>query len=174
MIEALKQAVRDAHRRAMMSIARGILTAINDAPMAQEVQIQLLADEVADQIERFQEYGFTSVPFPQAEAVMVCVGGLRGHGVVIATEDRRYRLKALSPGEVAIYDDQGQAVHLKRDGIYLATTMKVQVDAQGEVIVNAPTVSLAATGGPAVARVGDQVNLETGLIETGSAKVTCA
>jgi phage baseplate assembly protein V len=121
MMEALKQAIHDARRRAVMAVARGILSAIDDSKMAQEVQIQLLDGETADQIERFQEYGFTSAPFAQAEAVMVCVGGLRSHGIVIAVEDRRYRLKGLTAGEVALYDDQGQAVHLKRGGIVLSS-----------------------------------------------------
>ncbi len=31
--------------------------------------------------------------------------------------DRRYRLKGLQTGEVAVYDDQGQSVTLTREGI---------------------------------------------------------
>ncbi|WP_431477838.1 phage baseplate assembly protein domain-containing protein [Massilia eburnea] len=58
--------------------------------------------------------GFTSVPKPGAEGVVVFVGGNRDHGLVIAVEDRRFRLKGLASGEVAIYDDQGQKVHLTR------------------------------------------------------------
>jgi hypothetical protein len=43
-----------------------------------------------------------------------------------------------------------------------------------QIVVQAPAVALGATGGPAVARVGDTVNLTTGVIQTGSAKVTAA
>ncbi|TKV19105.1 baseplate assembly protein, partial [Citrobacter sp. TBCS-14] len=46
--------------------------------------------------------------------------------------DRRYRMKGLKTGEVAIYDDQGQSVTLTRAGIV--------VDGGGKVITfkNAP------------------------------------
>jgi phage baseplate assembly protein V len=187
MMAQLHQLVKDARRRAIMSIVRGVLSAIDDTQQAQEVQIQLLSDETADGIERFQNYGFSSVPFPGAEAVMACVGGLRSHGIVIAVEDRRYRLVGGVAGEVSMYDDQGQLVSLKRDGIYLTTPFKVQVDAQGDVIVNgqgdltatitgdatidAASIALAG-GGPAVARVGDAVS-GGGVIVGGSDKVTC-
>jgi phage gp45-like len=39
------------------------------------------------------------------------------HPIVLVVGDRRYRLKNLQDGEVAIYDDLGQKVHLTRDGI---------------------------------------------------------
>ena len=46
--------------------------------------------------------------------------------------DRRYRLKGLQTGEVAVYDDQGQSVTLTREGIV--------VDGAGKTITfrNAP------------------------------------
>lgn len=182
MTAALHQMAKDALRRAVMSVVRGVLSAVNDAPQAQELQLQLLAGETADAMERFQEYGLTSVPFAGAEAVMVCVGGLRSHGIVIAVEDRRYRLKGLTAGEVALYDDQGQVVHLARSGIQITTTKDVTITAGGDLqasitgnaVISAESVALAETGGPAVARVGDQVTVGgvVGTITSGSTKVT--
>ncbi|MFV2291099.1 baseplate assembly protein, partial [Escherichia coli] len=43
--------------------------------------------------------------------------GDRSHGVVVVVADRRYRLKGLRRGEVALYDDQGQSVVLTRSGL---------------------------------------------------------
>lgn len=59
-------------------------------------------------------------------------GGDRSHGMAVIVADRRYRLKGLARGEVAIYDDQGQSVTLTRGGIV--------VDGGGKPIVfkNAP------------------------------------
>lgn len=121
MIEALRQLARDARQRAMMAVGRAVLTAVDDTKKAQSLQLTLLSSETAQNIERFQEYGYTSVPFAGAEAVMACVGGLRSHGIVVAVEDRRYRLKALANGEVALYDDQGQKVYLRRGGVLITT-----------------------------------------------------
>lgn len=53
-----------------------------------------------------------------------------------------------------------------------ANTFNVTMNFSGTVVVNAPTIILgAASGGEAVARIGDTVNLSTGVIETGSSKV---
>jgi phage baseplate assembly protein V len=124
---------------ARMMVGRAVINLINDGLKMQEVQVTLLADEVRADVERFQEYGFTSHPVPGAEAVMVCVGGSRDHGIVIAVDDRRYRLKSLPQGEVALYDDQGQAIHLKRDKtIHVYGCDQVQVDAAVKVVTTAP------------------------------------
>lgn len=160
--------------RIQMMLGRGTIGTVDDAPQAQEMQVELLADEAQDAIERFQGYGFTSVPHPGAEAIVAFVGGLRSRGIVVQVEDRRYRLKAMKPGEVAIFDDLGQAVHLKRDGIRIESDFKVDIDAP-EVNVTADSVTiesgdigLGGAGGAPVARVGDDVDLATGKIISGS------
>lgn len=61
--------------------------------------------------------GFTSAAQNGAEAVVLFPGGGRSHGVAVVVADRRFRLKGLARGEVALYDDQGQSVTLTRAGI---------------------------------------------------------
>ncbi len=135
MIESIKKIVGPVHSRVMLMIGRAILKAVNDSASAQIVQASFLGEEVRDKVERMAEYGFTSVPLPGSQAVAVFVGGDRGHGIVIATGDMRYRLKGLEGGEVAIYDDQGQKVTLTRAGIV--------VDGGGlpVTIINTPSVT---------------------------------
>ncbi len=103
-------------RRLRLLVTRGVLKLIDDAPGIQVVQVTGLAGEVLDGVERIQQYGLTSHPHPGADAIILNVGANRAHPVVIAVDDRRYRLH-LAPGEVAIYDDQGQMVKLARGGI---------------------------------------------------------
>jgi phage baseplate assembly protein gpV len=52
----------------------------------------------------------------------------------------------------------------------------MEADVSGTATIKAPTVNLGDTGGPAVARVGDtvQVGSQTGTIVTGSSKVRAA
>lgn len=158
-------------------VARGVIARVNDDPKAQELQIDLLADETAS-AERFHDYGFTSHPPAGAEALVVFPGGTRSHGIVVAVADRAYRMKAMQSGEVALYDDQGQYVLLGRDGITIHTDKDVTVNAD-KVTVQASTakvfasqVKLGEEGGPAVARVGDPV--VGGVITAGSSKVFAA
>lgn len=116
-------------RRVRLTVARGVLHLVKDALKVQAVQAEFLAGEVRDGIERFQDYGFTSVPLAGMEVVAVFLGGDRSNGVVIAVGDRQYRLNSLRPGEVALYDDRGQKVHLTREGIEVESPFNVTVKA---------------------------------------------
>ena len=167
-------------RRAMGSmVLRGLITLVNDGAALQQVQIQLRAmpqpgsgpagAEMSDDIEVMQHYGFTSVPHAGAEAVMLAVGGVKAHGIVIAVDDRRYRLKGMEAGEVALYDDLGNLVKLGRDTLTINGATTVVVSAP-QVQVNSPSVSLGGTGGKGVARIGDSV--AGGKIVSGSTQVT--
>jgi phage baseplate assembly protein V len=117
MLDLIRKMTEDMRGKVQLMVGRALLMAVNDQGAIQTAQVQLLAEEVHDDAERIQEYGFTSVPKKGAEAVVTFVGGNRDHGLIIAVDDRRYRLKGLQSGEVAIYDDQGQKVHLTRAGI---------------------------------------------------------
>jgi phage baseplate assembly protein V len=174
----MKHALAQIGRRVSMMVGRAVLSAIDDTAKVQTVQASTLADEVADKVERFQNYGFSSVPLPEAEAVVLSVGGLRSHMICIGVEDRRHRPQGGEPGEVTIYDDQGQVIRLKRDGIEITSAMPVKITAQmvevtaDQVKVTSNDVQLGGAGSAAVARVGDTV--ANGVITSGSAKVKAA
>lgn len=95
-------------RRVLLSIGRAVLTLIDDARKLQVVQVQGLARETLDGVERVQQYGFTAHPHPGAECVVVAVGGMRQHLLVIAADDRRYRVTDLARGEVCLYTDEDE------------------------------------------------------------------
>lgn len=148
MVDRIRKMMQPYLRLIRMMVGRAVINLVNDSLKMQELQLTLLADEVRADVERFQEYGFTSHPHPGAEAVMVCVGGSRDHGLVIAVDDRRYRLKPLVQGEVALYDDQGQAIHLKREkAIHVYGCDTVLVDAAAAHQVNSPNINLGGDGG---------------------------
>lgn len=109
-------------RRVRLMVGRGVVRLVNDAAGLQRLQIDLLAGETIGNLERFQEYGFTSYPFAGAECAVGFVAGDRSHGLVLAVDDRRYRIH-LQQGEAAIYDDQGQIIKLARGGIEMTAPM---------------------------------------------------
>ncbi|WP_238890925.1 phage baseplate assembly protein V [Achromobacter insuavis] len=111
--------ISSALNRIRLAIARALVGQVNDSGGLQIVQIGIQADVGRDQVERFQQYGMTSVPHPGAECVTLSVGGNTDHQAVINVDDRRYRMRGLKTGEMAIYDDQGMSVHLTRDGIVI-------------------------------------------------------
>lgn len=106
--------VRKIAQRLARKILRGIITIAYDDAGIQRLQIKTLSGDVHE-VPRIQEYGFTSVPHNDAEAMLVMVND--SDGFVFAVDDRRYRLKGLEQGEVALYDDEGTKFHVKRGGI---------------------------------------------------------
>jgi phage baseplate assembly protein V len=110
---ALSRLLAPLARRLDNMVARAVVHLVKDSTKIQLVQLGVLDGETREGCERFQGYGFTSVPLEGAEAVVLFVGGRRDHGLVVAIDDRRYRKKDLEPGEVALYHKDGSFVLLK-------------------------------------------------------------
>jgi len=130
---------------------------VDDGKKLQQVQVELLADEVKDHVERFQQYGFTSVPLEGAEVLCVFLGGGRDHGIAFAIDDRRYRLTGLKNGDVALYTDEGTRIVLSRDKTVTITEcdeLKIEashmhvdcdtleINASDSITVNSPSVDV--------------------------------
>ena len=107
--------------------ARATVALVNSAGRIQRVQMRLLNGEAKQSLDHFEAYGLTSNPHPGAEGLALFLAGDRSHGVVINIGDRRYRLTSLAPGEVALYDDLGQKVHLTRTGMQIHTPLDIDL-----------------------------------------------
>lgn len=115
----------DSAGRAFRQFTRATVSKVDDGPKMQEVDVNLLQDEKKQSVERFQNYGFSSVPHgpkggKHAEAVVAFLGGNRSHATIIAIDDRRYRPKGLKEGESVVYDDQKQKILVGREGIRIS------------------------------------------------------
>lgn len=104
------------------------------------VQMQGLAGETVDG-EQFQNYGFSSAPLPGAEYIVIPVGGNSKHSVVVASEDGRYRLQ-LQDGEVSLYTDEGDYVHMKRGRIIEVVTDDLVFKVKNKVRFETPLVEM--------------------------------
>lgn len=110
------------YRRIVSCFGLGRVTTSRDGAGTHLAQVSFgdsNVTDVRDNTPLMQHWGLASRPKAGADAVVVFLGGNRGNGVVIATGDRRFWLKGLAEGEVALYDDQGQKVHLTRNGIVI-------------------------------------------------------
>jgi len=121
----------------MNSMARGVLISTDDATGVQGMALDLLAGERKDNVERFQNYGFTSVPTGEAEAIVIFPGGDRSSGVVVALDERASRLAGLQGGEVAVYTNEGDSIILKRNNEIEITTRRLVVNALESIELNA-------------------------------------
>jgi phage gp45-like len=119
----------------------------NEDPLFRESTLSLYTQEKQKEIEHMEPYGFSSrVKKPtgetnnkkKAEGLMVFTGGNRSHGVLVVAGDRRYRLRGLAEGEVAMFDDQGHQVHFTRDGIVMSAPNGKKIVTQVMKEANAP------------------------------------
>lgn len=138
---------------------RGVLNLIKSADEIQKTQVSALADETLQDVEFMQQFGFTSVPPAGTQAVIIPVGGRTTHGIVIATENGAYRIKALKDGEVAIYDQSGSSITLKQGRI-------IEVDCD-QFNVNCKTYQVTA----ATSAKFDTPTLETSQVLTAQGQI---
>lgn len=145
-------------RRGLQQVVRACtLNRVNDAASIQTVQVETLSGEVIE-VPRIQDYGITSVPLPGAKGVVAAIGGKTNGYVCIKMDDKRYRQVSLKPGEVALYDNQGQLVHLKEGGLMdlvaiTQITAKVplfriegKLDVTGDITDNVDTTGQSMAG----------------------------
>ncbi|MGY3910739.1 phage baseplate assembly protein V [Aeromonas piscicola] len=142
--DALARALAPLLRRIRTSVARGIISLINDASGHQTVQVVLRDGEPADDLERLQEYGFFSVPLAGAEALAVAVGGKQDHLVVACVADHRSRPKEGNAGDAGIYHYQGHEIRLEENGVARIKSKKLICEIEEEISMTAPDIILNA------------------------------
>lgn len=108
--------IRPFANRLSNMVSRVVVALTDDSKDLQILQVDSLEGETRDGVEHFQPYGFASNPKPGAEGVVLWVGGRRDHGLAIGVADRRYRIKNLESGEVAVYDSSGSTIVFKANG----------------------------------------------------------
>lgn len=131
------------------TLARGVVSLVTDGLKMQGLQLTVLDGETIEGAERFQEYGFTSHPLPGAEALITFVGADRSHPVVVAVDDRRYRLQPGQPGEVTLYTDEGDSIKFLRGNIIEINTKELTINAENAVTVHTKSYTVNATAGTA-------------------------
>ena len=121
----------------MIDMIRSIITSVAEGAI-KRFSGTGRANETFTDREYFQHYGFTSRPLSGAEAVVLKKGN---NIIVVASDDRRYRL-ALEEGEVGLYTDEGDSIHLKRGNEIHVTTEKLIIKAGTKVDIDGGTNDL--------------------------------
>lgn len=144
MFEELKRAAN----RIYMMVTKATIDSVKDSDPLQSVKVENLADEVQDNVERVQNFGFTSVPPKGGESIVVCVGGNKDNSIVIASDSAQYRKKDLKDGEVAVYDKTGNYIYLKEDGsVEIKSSNGVSIEGDVEIDGNLDvTGDISVTG----------------------------
>ena len=128
------------HRSYDSGGARALISEVNDNPLMQEMAGSFMKGEARKGIEAPQNYGFSSVVRDatkgkdgqieaSAEGFMSFIGGNRSFPVCAIMDDRRYRLKELKKGDVAMFDYLQHQLHFNDKGMFLTgrTDKKVKI-----------------------------------------------
>lgn len=132
--------------RIMSMVGKAIIASVNDTTDLQTIKITGLADEVQDDVERLQNFGFTSNPPKKSEAIVLYIGGNRDHPVAITVDSSRERMKGLESGESAMYSSFDNHIHLKSDGSIVVSGSKIYLGGEnGKALA---TEDILSTIGP--------------------------
>lgn len=104
-------------RRKLTRVRRFRATRIDDSQPIQTVQAHITSRETPDQIERYQNYGFTSVPDCESgDGVAGLVISALGHHFVVGLEEPGVRPTDLAPADVMVFHREGHHFHLQSGG----------------------------------------------------------
>lgn len=150
-------------RRVLLSLARALVTTVNDTGGVQMMQVKLNALETRDNTPRPAEFGLTSNPPVNSDAFVVFLGGDRSNGVVLGTVHQPSRPKNLASGETMLYSQDGKYVYMTAAGgiVVEAKGQPVTVNDASNVTVNCSGLfKIVAPGGieldtPLVKSTGD-------------------
>ena len=140
------KSLRPVRSRLSQLVQRGIVKQVNDSNTTQTVQMAFGAEDVQDDVIRAQNYGFTSVPPTQSEAVILSPHGERDFSIALAVDSPKDRLKGLKPGDVAVYHKSGSCIVLSDGG-------KIQIKSGGVELISLLSQvvgALSALNGPIV------------------------
>lgn len=124
------------------------------------VQASLFTDDTPPKMLHAEPYGLSYFPPSGGEVYCLFPNGDRSQGMVIVHGHKKYQM-AIAQGEIALHDDVGNHVHIKRGGI-------IEVTASAKVIADTPLVD--ATGNVNIAgnlTVGGHAQVAAGYYGSG-------
>lgn len=151
-------AIKAAIQRAMAGMRWpfvGVLGALRLTTPVQRAPLDGLAGEALSPVELWQQFGFKSAPPAGTQAIVIPLGGRSSASVIVATEAAAYSLQLNEEGEVAIYNQDGDFVWLKRGGhIHVQASTHLQIDAPAATFSGNVHVGGDLTG---VGNITDQI-----------------
>lgn len=126
-MQAINRMLAPIKRGLQLLVSRAVVSVVNDAYARQNLQLRLQSDEVADEVERFQNYGHYSVP-KAGEAIVVSVGGKRSHLVAVVVDDKSVRPAGLIAGDSVLYHLEGHQLLLTKEGEAILSCKKFTIE----------------------------------------------
>lgn len=150
-----------------------IIRRVDDSGNLQKMQVETLGHSVYDNVEKFEQFGFTSNPPLGLDAIII---ERAGKHIIVAIGDRKYRIKNMKSGDTAIYDVRGQTIILNETGI--ATTdahgNKIITDSSGikTTDTNGNDIKMEASGISLTDKNGNNIKMSSAGVDINGVLIT--
>lgn len=94
---------------------------------SEKLQLTGLADETLQEVDLFQQVGFSSFVPKNARVIVIPLQGKTSKSIVVATASGPIVINA-AEGETCIYDQYGHSVWLKEDGTHITGNLFIDGD----------------------------------------------
>ena len=128
LLENLYRFLQPLQRRIVAIVSKAVLLEYRHSGKMPLLKVQLGADELKDNVELIQPYGFAARPLKGAEVLTLFIGGVRDHGVAVVVDSSGDRIKLNADGDVCIFRRSGEKIYLS----------------EGKIKIEAATVELSA------------------------------
>jgi len=129
--------LRPIARRVQAMIVRAVVVDVVEDIQRQAVQILCDDNEGGDNIERFQQYGFSSVPPQGSEAIIAALKGNLAQRVALAVEKKELRPKG-DPLDVFLYHAEGHSIRLTKSGKCFISVTDATLEASNSFTIISP------------------------------------
>jgi phage baseplate assembly protein V len=119
---------------------RGRITFVDDGGPIQVVQVQMNALDLPTDRYRLPEFGLTSNPPIDSDALVAHMAGDRSSGIVLGTNHQPSRPTGLAAGETMLYSQDGKYVYMTASG-----GISVFANGQPVNVTGATTVTIVAS-----------------------------
>lgn len=151
--------------RVINMLAKAVIRMITDSGGRQTAQVEVTKGELISGMERMQNYGVSSYPPPGGtDCLIAFLGGNREQGMIVVAENRTFRFKNLAEGEVVLFDDLGNVVHLMRDQVLVKGMAKVRAEA--------PIIEVEASSQASIKSGASTVNVSPDGVDIQSPRLT--
>lgn len=133
LVKLIQKVIQPWANRLMNLVSFGVVRRADNSGETQTVQAEIREGLSISDIPVMEPYGFTSGVKIDSEVLLVSLGGNRGNTAAVVVGGRAYRLKGLKEGEVALYDDSGQEIILRKDGIEITAPNSLKIS--GDVAI---------------------------------------
>lgn len=145
--ESFKRLVQPIINRVISLATRSQVVSVDSSKDIYVVLSNVRGKPSPEQIPMMQNFGFASVPPSGSDQLRVHLSSDPDNPLIIASHHAPSQPTDLVPGNSAIFDDAGQYMKLKVDGLHIFTPDKdINIKAPGgKVNVESPTVNVTAS-----------------------------